>query len=456
MRPHDIYNFKDVNIVTEFCKYNLMNVIRYGKDPMGVQEVERVFYEIAKGVAYLHSMGIIHRDLKPLNILVTKNSEIKISDLGQSNIVTDSVNKDYNLTRQVTTKYYRAPELYLEYKTNYTAALDMWSMGCIIAELFNKKVFFKASSAEEYLKFIYELLGMPSKHIQELIHNKNYLQYMKRMSSKWRRKSLKELVPTAPEPAIDLMKKLFMYDPNERLTAQEVLKHPFLANCWHARDPGLKMGEPISFYDFEFETFIVEKDIIRELILDEIIIQNSKEAKQQNRKMKVMNPKGVLETKYFRKASKKREDPRKPIDVQKQSMNILNQAVVNTSDPPKPKDEAPAQNEPVKVSRQPVKKLSQQQVTYAKQMYSSEVAQPQHRRTVPAGVASSQPEQQHSSSSGESKGTSQPNQISAKTFMQSRLNSQQIRHRSNNSQTLKQIQIQQSSPYSKKSVHPAM
>lgn len=92
MRPPDPLNFKDVNIVTEYCTQNLMNVIRFSKESIELVDVQTIFYEITKGVAYLHSMGIIHRDLKPLNILVTDNYEIKISDLGQSNIVTDTVN----------------------------------------------------------------------------------------------------------------------------------------------------------------------------------------------------------------------------------------------------------------------------------------------------------------------------------------------------------------------------
>ena len=68
-----------------------------------------------KGLVYIHSKGIIHRDLKPLNILVNDNWEVKISDFGQSNVLTDKINKDYNLTKYVSTRYYRAPELYLNY-----------------------------------------------------------------------------------------------------------------------------------------------------------------------------------------------------------------------------------------------------------------------------------------------------------------------------------------------------
>lgn len=201
---------------------------------------------------------------------------------------------------------------------------------------------------------------MPNKQIQDLIMERRYLQYMQRMATKWRRKSLKELVPKATEPAIDLMKKLFTYDPKERLSAHEVLQHPFLADMYNPKDPGLKLGDPISFYDFEFETFIVERDIIRELILDEIIISNSKEARGKNRKLKAANPKGILETKYFRKASKKKVDSKAETraEAQRQSMNILNQAIAKAQQE-QLKQKEPPKNEPTQVSRSPVKKLSQ-------------------------------------------------------------------------------------------------
>ena len=86
---------------------------------MNTNHIKILSFEILKGVLYLHQKGIIHRDLKPLNILVNDNWEVKISDFGQSNVLTDQINKDYDLTKHVSTRFYRAPELYLRYKQNY-------------------------------------------------------------------------------------------------------------------------------------------------------------------------------------------------------------------------------------------------------------------------------------------------------------------------------------------------
>jgi serine/threonine protein kinase len=146
---------------------------------MTVEHIRFMLYEIMKGVLYMHSKGIIHRDLKPLNILVSDKWDIKISDFGQSNVQTDQINKDYNLTKYVTTRYYRAPELYLNYKSNYTAAIDMWSVGCIVAELFTKRVFLQAGTTEEYLEFLIMMIGMPDSSLEEEIRATKYLAYMK-------------------------------------------------------------------------------------------------------------------------------------------------------------------------------------------------------------------------------------------------------------------------------------
>ena len=113
MRPPNPKEFNDLNIVMEYCTQNLSNVIRYNADTMQLDHIKYLTYEISKGLLFIHSKGVIHRDLKPLNILVNDKWDIKISDFGQSNVQTGEINKDHKMTQYVTTRYYRAPELYL-------------------------------------------------------------------------------------------------------------------------------------------------------------------------------------------------------------------------------------------------------------------------------------------------------------------------------------------------------
>ena len=304
MRPSDTKNFKSLNLVSEYCTQNLMNVIRYNAEQMNTDHIKYLTFEIMKGVLYIHSKGVIHRDLKPLNILVNENWDVKISDFGQSNVQIGKINQNYNLTKYVTTRYYRAPELYLNYSSNYDTSVDMWSIGCTIAELFTKKVFIRANTTEEYLENLVEMLGLPDEEVEKQIRCQKYLQYMKEKAPKIKRKSLAELIPNAPPEAIDLMEKLFTFDPKSRLTAKQVLQHPFLEELYDPEnDDQIIEGQPVNYYDFEFEQYTINKDIIKELILDEIIMANSSDARQLNRELKEMHKDGILEKIYERQDS---------------------------------------------------------------------------------------------------------------------------------------------------------
>ena len=274
---------------------------------MTTDHIKYLMYEIMKGVLYMHSKGVIHRDLKPLNILVTDDWDVKISDFGQSNVQTGRINQDYNLTKYVTTRYYRAPELYLNYSSNYSASVDMWSVGCILAEFFTKKVFVKANTSEEYLDTMLMICGMPSKVIQSEIRCGKYLQYLKDNQYRVKRKTWTELIPNAPTTAYDLLGKLFTYDPRERLTARQMLEHPFFEELYDpTSDAAFLEGQPVNYYDFEFEQYTINSDIIRELLLDEIIMANSKEARALNRELREVHKDGILEKIYERQEQEKK------------------------------------------------------------------------------------------------------------------------------------------------------
>lgn len=234
-----------------------MNVIRYNTETLTDKHIKYFVYELMKGVHFMHSKGIIHRDLKPLNVLVTDQWEVKISDFGMSNVRTGKINSTYNLTKGVVTRQYRPPELFLHYGANYSCAVDLWSVGCILAEFYKKDVFIRARSTEEYLKSMLEILGMPLPKIQEDIKRTNYLKYMRDREDRIAHKTWKELLPNAPEEALDLLSKLLTYDPNERLSAREVLEHPYFAEYYDqekgARESGLIPGSVVDYYDFEFE-----------------------------------------------------------------------------------------------------------------------------------------------------------------------------------------------------------
>ena len=108
-------------------------------------------------------------------------------------------------------------------------------------------------------------------------------------------------MPTAPDSALDLLSKLLTYDPEDRLTASEAMQHPFFEEINQPVE-GEKIAdsEPVNYYDFEFEQYSLNDKILKELILDEIILSNSKEARKFNRRLRSENPDGVLEQLYER------------------------------------------------------------------------------------------------------------------------------------------------------------
>lgn len=96
-----------------------------------------------RGLKYIHSAGVIHRDIKPQNLLVNDKCELRICDFGLATVKNEGINATYDLTPYVVTRWFRAPELLLKYQTkNYNSKIDMWSAGCVLAELYLRKVLF--------------------------------------------------------------------------------------------------------------------------------------------------------------------------------------------------------------------------------------------------------------------------------------------------------------------------
>ncbi|XP_072159956.1 serine/threonine-protein kinase NLK [Bemisia tabaci] len=111
------------------------------------------------GLKYLHSARILHRDIKPGNLLVNSNCVLKICDFGLARV--EEPDSEKAMTQEVVTQYYRAPEILMGAK-HYTAAVDVWSVGCIFGELLGRRILFQAQNAVQQLEMITDLLGTPT------------------------------------------------------------------------------------------------------------------------------------------------------------------------------------------------------------------------------------------------------------------------------------------------------
>jgi serine/threonine protein kinase len=153
MRIEDRFNFNEVYLVMEFMQYNLKKLI-LSKNKISENMIKFIIYQILDGLYHMHSADIIHRDLKPENILINHKLELKIADMNLGR------KEGQNLTKYVVTLPYRALEVLL-CSRNYTKSIDIWSVGCIFAELIGKTVLFEGSNCINQFKRFVAILGKP-------------------------------------------------------------------------------------------------------------------------------------------------------------------------------------------------------------------------------------------------------------------------------------------------------
>ena len=257
---------RDVYLVFEYMEQDLGTILQRKID-FELSQIKYIFHELVLGLKYLHENNILHRDLKPSNILLSAKNEIKIGDFGLARIFSNSPNAKKIYTNQVVTICYRAPELLLG-ETNYSTKIDIWSLGCILLELLTKKTTFNYSDEKLVFLSICELCGTPNEkswpHINEL---KNYelLIPKEEKTSKINNKTF----PNFDDVTLDIIKKMLTLNPEERITLDEILKHPFLTNhepkmCKAEDMP--KIEEEMHWYRYSEEMKKMEKEQQKQIV----------------------------------------------------------------------------------------------------------------------------------------------------------------------------------------------
>lgn len=209
----------ELYFVFEYMEYNLYQLMKDKDKPFSEAKVRNWAFQILQALEYMHKHGYFHRDLKPENLLVTKDV-IKVADFGLAR----EVRSCPPYTDYVSTRWYRAPEVLLQSPT-YCAAIDVWAVGAIMAELFTLRPLFPGSSEADEIYRICSVIGSPSHQSwsdgMKLAASLNF-QFPQLSST-----HLSHLIPTASREAIDLISAMCVWDPSKRPTAAQSLQHPF-------------------------------------------------------------------------------------------------------------------------------------------------------------------------------------------------------------------------------------
>ena len=216
-------------------------------------------YQILRAMKYVHSANVLHRDLKPQNILVNANCELVVCDFGLARPKGDDAEGDATteLTQYVVTRWYRAPEL-LTGADSYDEAIDMWSIGCILAEILGRRPLFPGRNYLHQLQVIIDILGTPDDSDLWFIRRQSALKAVRGMGSRTPM-SFHKLFPHANPQAIDLLQRMLAFDPAKRITVEEALAHPYLADYHYPDDEPTCTNKAV--FDFEEKPHLSKQEL---------------------------------------------------------------------------------------------------------------------------------------------------------------------------------------------------
>jgi cyclin-dependent kinase 8/11 len=234
---------KCIYMVFEYAEHDLLQIIHYHSQgperrPIPETTVKSVLWQLLNGVSYLHQNWVLHRDLKPANIMVTAAGEVKIGDLGLARLFYKPLQSLYTGDKVVVTIWYRAPELLLGSK-HYTTAIDTWAVGCIFAELLALRPIFKGEEAKiekkstvpfqrNQMQKIIEILGTPTpERWPDVAQNPEYEQLRTFKPYPNNLEAWYHSIGQTNPLGYKLLAGLLNYDPNQRLSAQQALEHPY-------------------------------------------------------------------------------------------------------------------------------------------------------------------------------------------------------------------------------------
>lgn len=220
-----VYCDQKLYLVFEYLELDLKKLLETRSAGLSMRTAKSYLYQLLRGLSYCHSRCILHRDLKPQNLLVDNEGNIKLADFGLARAF-DVPLKVY--THEIVTLWYRAPEVLLGTKI-YSTAVDVWSIGCIFAEMLTRRPLFSGDSEIDQLFRVFRTLGTPD---EESWPGCSKLGDYKSTFPKWAPQDMTTILPMLDMEGHDLLSKLLTYEPESRISAKRALVHPFFKDVF--------------------------------------------------------------------------------------------------------------------------------------------------------------------------------------------------------------------------------
>ncbi|CAH6719551.1 mitogen-activated protein kinase Hog1p [[Candida] jaroonii] len=270
-RPVNYELFNEIYLIQELMETDLHRVIRTQK--LSDDHIQYFIYQTLRALKCLHSANVLHRDLKPSNLLLNSNCDLKICDFGLARSIASSEDNFGFMTEYVATRWYRAPEIMLTFQ-EYTTAIDVWSVGCILAEMLSGRPLFPGRDYHNQLWLIMEVLGTPNMEDYYNIKSKRAREYIRSLPfcKKIPFQNLFANINNQINPlALDLLEKLLIFNPTKRITVDDALKHPYLKLYHDPNDEPISEKIPEDFFDFDRKKDELTIEDLKKLLYDEIM-----------------------------------------------------------------------------------------------------------------------------------------------------------------------------------------
>ncbi|BGP15880.1 hypothetical protein JCM10213_003691 [Rhodosporidiobolus nylandii] len=269
IKPTSLDSFTEVYLIQELMETDLYRVIR--TQNLSDDHVQYFVYQTLRALKALHSAGVIHRDLKPSNLLLNANCDLKVCDFGLARSVMTAEPGEGSetgfMTEYVATRWYRAPEIMLSFK-QYTKAIDIWSVGCICAEMLSGRPLFPGRDYHHQLTLILSVTGTPTLDEFYRITSRRSRDYLRALPFQ-KKKNFADLFPNASPLAVDFLAKTLTFDPTKRITVEQALAHPYMSQYHDPDDEPVAPPLEPSFFDFDLQK--PSREELKKLMYDEVM-----------------------------------------------------------------------------------------------------------------------------------------------------------------------------------------